>query len=322
MRPLLRIAGLHVRVVGPDGPREVVRDVDLDVAEGEAVGLVGESGSGKSMTARAVLRLLPHGATAAGTIEFDGRDVLGMAPTDLRQHRGRDVAIIFQDPRAHTNPVHTIGHFLTEGIRLLEGVGRHEADERAVELLRSVRIDRPEQRMRQYPHEVSGGMLQRVMIAAALAQRPRLLLADEPTTALDVTVQAEVMAILAELRRETGLAMLFITHDLELAAATCDRTAVMYAGSVVEVQESHALHASPQHPYTKALLSSRPEIDGRLDRLRVIPGQAATAFEEPVGCSFAKRCDVVVDRCRSERPSLQRGESVAVACWNAGPGRG
>lgn len=318
MTPLLRISGLDVSVAGPDGPREVVRAVHLDVAEGEAVGLVGESGSGKSMTARAVLRLLPSGATARGVIEFDGDDVLAMDAAALQRHRGRDVAMIFQDPRAHTNPVHTIGHFLTEGVRLLEGLSRRDADERAVELLRSVRIDRPEQRMRQYPHEVSGGMLQRVMIAAALAQRPRLLLADEPTTALDVTVQAEVMAILAELRRETGLAMLFITHDLELAAASCDRTAVMYAGSVVEVQASNSLHSSPQHPYTSALLSSRPEIDGRLDRLRVIPGQAVSAFEEPVGCPFAKRCDVMVDRCQTERPSLERRDSMAVACWQAG----
>jgi oligopeptide/dipeptide ABC transporter ATP-binding protein len=192
---------------------------------------------------------------------------------------------------------------------------RHEAERRAVELLHAVHIDRPQERMRQHPHELSGGMLQRVMIAAALASRPSLLLADEPTTALDVTVQAEVMAILAELRRESGLAMLFITHDLELAAATCDRTAVMCAGSIVEVQNSVSLHHTPRHPYSRALLASRPDIDGRIERLQVIPGQSVAAFEAPPGCPFVERCDVVVERCNRDRPVLSSFGDGRVACW-------
>jgi oligopeptide/dipeptide ABC transporter ATP-binding protein len=227
------------------------------------------------------------------------------------------VAMIFQDPRAHTNPVHTVGHFLVEGLRRLEGLNRHEAERRGVELLRTVHIDRPEERMRQHPHELSGGMLQRVMIAAALASRPSLLLADEPTTALDVTVQAEVMAILAELRRETGLALLFITHDLELAAATCDRTAVMCAGSIVEVQSSVTLHHTPLHPYSRALLESRPDIDGRIERLHVIPGHSVAAFEAPAGCPFVERCDVAVDRCSRDIPALTSLGDGRVACWRS-----
>jgi oligopeptide/dipeptide ABC transporter ATP-binding protein len=240
----------------------------------------------------------------------------------LRSFRARSVAMIFQDPRSHSNPVHTVGHFLTEGMRTLDGIGRHEAERRAIELLASVHIDQPDRAMRQYPHELSGGMLQRVMIAAALASRPRLLLADEPTTALDVTVQAEVMAILNRLRSEAGLAMIFVTHDLELAAATCDRTAVMYAGSIVEAQHSSSLHVSPQHPYTRALLAARPDIDKRTDRLRVIPGQPISAFEAGDGCAFAPRCDRAVARCEQDQPVLIGSPHSQVACWAAGVGDG
>lgn len=321
MSSLLQIEGLHIFVDDERGSSEVVRDVTLDIAHGEALGLVGESGSGKSMTARAVLRLLPARATTTGSIRFEGRDVLAMGSDELRSFRAHDAAMIFQDPRAHTNPVHTIGHFLTEGLRLNDRLTSHAARRRAVELLDAVRIDRPTHRLSQYPHELSGGMLQRVMIAAALVARPKLLLADEPTTALDVTVQAEVMAILDELRRESGLAMLFITHDLELAAATCDRTAVMYAGTIAEVQSSVALHERPLHPYTRALLGSRAELGRPLDRLAVIPGQAVSAFEAGAGCAFAPRCASVIERCHAERPLLMPTGAGAVACWVAEPAR-
>ena len=315
MSRLLEIEGLDVSVAGRMGPLPVLRDVRFDVQAGEALGLVGESGSGKSMTARAIMRLLPKGATASGSIRFEGQDVLSMDERGLRAFRAHRVAMIFQDPRAHTNPVHTIGHFLVEGLRMVDGMSRRDAEARAIELLDAVHIDNPAHRMRQYPHELSGGMLQRVMIAAALASRPSLLLADEPTTALDVTVQAEVMAILSELKREMGLAMLFITHDLELAAATCDRTAVMCAGTIVEVQPSAALHQSPRHPYTRALLASRPDLDGRAERLNVIPGQSVSAFEAAAGCPFAPRCDVAIDRCRAEAPPLNGPSDARVACW-------
>jgi peptide/nickel transport system ATP-binding protein len=274
---LLEIKGLRVSVPDHGMLRVVVDRVDLSIAAGESVGLVGESGSGKTMTARAVLRLLPPGARIEGSVRFDGREVLRMSPPQLRAYRSGRVAMVFQDPRAHTNPLRTVGDFLTEGLRLNQGLPRRASEERAGELLRAVGIDNPKGRMANYPHELSGGLLQRVMIAAALSAEPRLLLADEPTTALDTISQSEVMAILAELRAELGLAMLFITHDLELAAATCDRTAVMQAGSIVEVQRSAALHDHALHPYTVRLVAARPSVDGTSRRLRVPPGGTVAA---------------------------------------------
>src|ERR1700677_1537786 len=232
MSALLTVENLTVQLPAGGSLRTVLADVSLSIAPGEALGLVGESGSGKSMTARAIDRLLPPGAQASGSIVFRNQNVLETTPAELRRYRA-DVAMIFQDPRAHTNPVRRIGDFMTEALRS-RGVPQAEALERAVETLEQVGVSRAHAVARQYPHELSGGMLQRVMIGAALLTSPKLLLADEPTTALDVTIQAEVMAILDELRRSLGLAMLFITHDLELAAAICDRTAVMYAGQIVE----------------------------------------------------------------------------------------
>jgi oligopeptide/dipeptide ABC transporter ATP-binding protein len=314
---LLEIERLQIRVPHEGGLREVVRRVDLTISDGESVGLVGESGSGKSMTARAVLRLLPPGSQVHGSVRFDGREVLRMTPSELRAYRAGQVAMIFQDPRAHTNPLRTVGDFLTEGLRLNQRLPKRASEERACELLRSVGVENPEARLPQYPHELSGGLLQRVMIAAALSAEPRLLLADEPTSALDVTTQAEVMAILADLRERLHLAMLFITHDLELAAATCDRTAVMYAGSIVEVQRSPDLHDHALHPYTSGLVAARPPVDATLRRLPVIPGRPAAAFEAPDGCAFAPRCRHALPRCTAERPALAPLGSGVVACLRA-----
>jgi peptide/nickel transport system ATP-binding protein len=277
---LLEIEGLRVGVPDDGAPRVVVGPVDLSIAAGESVGLVGESGAGKTMTARAVLRLLPPGARVEGSVRFDGREVLRMSPAELRAYRSGGVAMVFQDPRAHTNPLRTVGDFLTEGLRLNQGLPRRASEERACELLRAVGVEDPRGRLSNYPHELSGGLLQRVMIAAALSAEPRLLLADEPTTALDSVTQAEVMAILAELRQWFGLAMLFITHDLELAAATCDRTAVMRAGSIVEVQPSAELHGHARHPYTVGLVAARPSIDGASPGPRPRPGRSTAA--EPI----------------------------------------
>jgi peptide/nickel transport system ATP-binding protein len=254
---LLEIEGLRVSVPGNGTPRVVVDRVDLSIAAGESVGLVGESGAGKTMTARAVLRLLPPGARVEGSVRFDGRDVLAMSPAELRAYRAGEAAIVFQDPRAHTNPLRTVGDFLTEGLRLNQGLPERASRERASELLSAVGVEDPWARLSNYPHELSGGLLQRVMIAAALTAGPRLLLADEPTTALDTVTQAEVLAILTGLRQQLGLAMLFITHDLELAAATCDRTAVLHAGAIVEVQRSADLHDHPLHPSTARLVGAR-----------------------------------------------------------------
>jgi oligopeptide/dipeptide ABC transporter ATP-binding protein len=302
--PLLEVDSLTVRLPVEGVMQAVLHEVSFEIRPGEAIGLVGESGSGKSMTARAIDRLLPSGAAVTGRIRFGGRDVMSLSGADLKHFR-REVAMIFQDPRAHTNPVRRIGDFMTEALRTNAGVPTNEAAAQAVALLKSVGIEDGERRLRQYPHELSGGLLQRVMIAAALLTQPRLLLADEPTTALDVTTQAEVLAILDNLRSELRLAMLFITHNLELAAAICDRTVVMYAGQIVEVRSSGLLHSDPLHPYTAALAAARPSIDATAHRLLAIPGRPLSAFEAPAGeCAFAPRCPHVMDVCRKARPAL------------------
>ena len=267
---LLSIRDLTVDLPTGDGHRRLLAGVDLDIAAGEAVALVGESGSGKSLTTRAIMRLLPDGFRTTGTIAFRGADVLRMDRAQLRRFRGREVGMIFQDPRAHINPVHRVGDFLTEALRTTRNVGRAEAEERAVALLGEVGVRNAGDRLHQYPHQLSGGLLQRVLIASVLLAEPELLLADEPTTALDVTAQSDVMAILEEQRRLRGLGLLFITHDLELAAACCDRLAVMYHGEIVE--QGADVYADPRHPYTRDLLAARPSIDVRRDRLPVVGG--------------------------------------------------
>ncbi|MFE6966657.1 MULTISPECIES: ABC transporter ATP-binding protein [unclassified Agromyces] len=272
--PLLRLDDVRATLRLRGGEQTLLDGVSLTIGEGESLGLVGESGSGKSLTTRAITRMLDPAFRVTGEIAFDGASVLSMNPAALRRYRSRDVGMIFQDPRAHVNPVHRVGDFLTESLVRDRGVDRRDAERRAVVLLDEVGVRNPEQRLRQYPHELSGGLLQRVMIASVLLAEPRLILADEPTTALDVTAQSDVMAILEEQRRARGLALLFITHDLELAAACCDRLAVMYAGQIVE-QGEHVYEA-PTHPYTIELLGARPSIDERVDRLPVLRYDRAT----------------------------------------------
>ena len=314
---LLAIDSLHVSL-GPRG-REVpvLVDMALTVAPGEAVGLVGESGSGKSMTLRSVARLLPRGARTSGTVTMDGVDVLGLSGAALRAFRARDIAMVFQDPRAHINPVRTIGDFLTESMTRVAGLTRRAAVHRAVDLMTEVGIDAPEARLRQFPHQLSGGLLQRVMIASALGQEPRLLLADEPTTALDVTTQSDVMAILDDLRRQRGMSMIFVTHDLDLAAAVCDRTAVMYAGRVLEVRPSGALHDDPWHPYAASLSRARPDPARRVPRLPTVPGRPVAAGEAPGGCCFADRCPHAAPECRAAPVTLRALDSGHVRCVRA-----
>ena len=309
---MLDVSNLTVRL--PAGT--VLRDVSLTIAPGEAVGLVGESGSGKSMTAKAIARLLPARAVTAGEIFFNNQDVVACSSGDLRRYRA-DVAMIFQDPRAHINPVRRIGDFMTEALRA-QGAATAEANRRAADVLDEVGISAPDRRLRQYPHELSGGMLQRVMIAAALLTKPKLLLADEPTTALDVTTQEEVMAILDEARRSAGMGLLFITHDLELAAAICDRTAVMYAGQVVETRASELLHGDPLHPYTAGLSAARPDINRTRPRLPAIPGRPLSAFEAPEhGCAFAARCAFAADLCSESAPVLVELDGGLTRCARA-----
>jgi len=314
--PLLEVRDLTVRLKMDAGMREVITGTTLSIAEGEALGLVGESGSGKSMTAKAIARLLPNGAESDGAISFDGTDVLALTGDELRKHRA-EVAVVFQDPRAHINPVRRISDFMTESLRILDDVPKAEATKRAAVALEEVGIDDPAKRLKQFPHELSGGMLQRVMIATALLSEPRLLLADECTTALDVTTQAEVMAILDELRRDRGLSMLFITHDLELAGAVCDRTCVMYAGQVVETRAADKLHGDPLHPYSAALVQARPDITSTADRLLAIPGRPVSAFEAPTGCRFAPRCPHVVGACRTTDQVIVELDGGRVRCERA-----
>jgi oligopeptide/dipeptide ABC transporter ATP-binding protein len=318
---MLEVEGLAARLPVEGALRTVLHDVSLSIGPGEAVGLVGESGSGKSMTARAVARLLPPGAQTSGAIRFDGRDVTTLRGGALRDYRG-EVAMVFQDPRAHVNPVRTIGDFMGEALRTLRKAGKGTARRQAIAALGDVGIPDGERRLDQYPHELSGGLLQRVMIATMLLTEPRLMLADEPTTALDVTTQAEVMAILDELRHERGLALLFITHDLELAGAVCDRTAVMYAGSIVESRESAKLHDDPLHPYTASLATARPTIDAAVHRLTAIPGRPVSAFEAPDGCPFAPRCAHARDACRATRPPVEELDGGLVRCLRAAELRG
>ena len=311
--PLLRLDHLQLDLEVRGGARRILQDVSQTVASGGALGLVGESGSGKSMTVKTIMRLLPLGARVEGDVVFDGEQVYELTRSGLRQFRSSDVAMIYQDPRVSINPLRTIGEFLVEGMTLANRVPQAQASEAAIAQLLDVGIDDAARRMRQYPHQLSGGLLQRVMIAAALLARPRLLLADEPTTALDVTTQEEVMAILDEQRRERGLAMIFVSHDLDLAAAVTDRISVMYAGTIVENAPSRDLHGAALHPYTVALLCARPSTT-KVERLCVIPGRPVAAYEVGPGCVFAGRCHYVEDRCRTTRPVLRPVADHAVAC--------
>ncbi|GAA1246638.1 ABC transporter ATP-binding protein [Kitasatospora nipponensis] len=274
----------------PGTARPILDAVSLRVAAGEAVALVGESGSGKSVTARAALGLLPAGASTGGQVLVAGRGLVGADAATLREVRTGKASMIFQDPRAGINPVRRVGDFLTEALRLAGGRSRAAAEARALELLGAVGLPDPPRHLRQYPHQMSGGMLQRVMIAGALTADPELLLCDEPTTALDVTTQAEIMAILRTLQRERGLGLLLITHDLDLAAACCDRVYVMYAGRIVESAGAADLLAAPRHPYTAGLLGSSPPLHGEPTRLTPIPGVPMGLLESAPGCAFAARC--------------------------------
>jgi len=290
----------------------------LYVRRGETVGLVGESGSGKSVTSRAALAMLPAGAEVTGRVLVDGTDVLSAGRRQLRDLRSHKVSMVFQDPRAGVNPVRKIRQFLTEGL-VASGTSREKALQLCSNLLESVGIRDTARVLEQYPHQLSGGMLQRIMIAAALASEPRLLLADEPTTALDVTTQAEVVSILEKRRAQANAAMLFVSHDLDLAGAICERIYVMYAGRIVEQQTAGGLFSSPRHPYTRALLTSVPHLDDT-QSLEAIPGRPLSLGESTPGCSFAPRCRLAEQQCVADQPPLRQVGGAIVACVRAGEG--
>ena len=314
--PLLEVDHLAIDVPVRGQLRRLVSAMSISVAAGEALGVIGESGSGKSISAKAIVRDLPPGAVVTGSVRFGGEDVLAMSRARLRDYRRHEVAMVFQDPRAHINPVRSVGDFLTEGLRA-DGVSGSAARTRAVALLKDVHVANAETVMRRHPHELSGGMLQRVMIASAISTSPRLLIADEPTTALDVTTQAEVMAILDEMRAELGMALLFITHDLDLASAICDRVCVAYSGRTVETQAAADMGVHPRHPYTSALLRARPVLTGGEQRLKALRGSSISAWQAPAGCSFAPRCDFAEELCTQHEQELEPVGTALVACRRA-----
>jgi peptide/nickel transport system ATP-binding protein len=304
--PLIEIEGLRVVFHGDDGrTTHAVDCVDLAVANGATLGLVGESGCGKSVTSLAIMGLLSkQSAEVTGSIRFDGFDLLEVPDETLRDLRGNRLAMIFQEPMTSLNPSFTIGDQIIETILRHRGGTRRRARERAIELLRRVHIPSPEKRIDEYPHKLSGGMRQRVMIAMALACDPRLLIADEPTTALDVTLQAQILDLMRELKAASGAAIILITHDLGVVAEVCDEVAVMYAGEIVERAPVDELFANPQHPYTVGLLGSIPRLDRRASHLATIEGMVPNMANPPAGCRFAARCPFVSDICLSAPPPL------------------
>ena len=304
--PLIEIKDLRIRFHGDDGRiTHAVDSVDLSVASGATLGLVGESGCGKSVTSLAIMGLLPkQSAEISGAIRFDGFDLLTTPDQTLRDLRGNRLAMIFQEPMTSLNPSFTIGDQIIEAILRHRGGSRRSARERAIELLRRVHIPSPERRIDDYPHKLSGGMRQRVMIAMALACDPRLLIADEPTTALDVTLQAQILELMRELKAASGAAIILITHDLGVVAEVCDEVAVMYAGEIVERAPVDELFSVPQHPYTVGLIGSIPRLDHRAEQLATIEGMVPNMAQPPAGCRFAARCPFVLDACTGAPPPL------------------
>jgi oligopeptide/dipeptide ABC transporter ATP-binding protein len=294
-----------------------VHEVSLALEAGQTLGIVGESGSGKTTLALSILRLLPPAARiVSGGLRFDGEDLLKKSPNEMRQIRGKKIAMILQDPMASLNPLFTIGDQVSEPIRVHEGAPRRSAWERARNLLASVRIAAPERRVREYPHEMSGGMRQRIVGAIAISCEPRLLIADEPTTSLDVTIQAQYLNLLRDLQKEHGLALIFITHNLGIVARMCDTVAVMYAGRLVESGPVRQIFDQPAHPYTRALLESIPRLTDTEARLTAIDGQPPDPAALPGGCAFHPRCLKALDRCRAEAPpTYVIGRQHTAACW-------
>jgi oligopeptide transport system ATP-binding protein len=316
--PLLEVEDLVIDVFGERGVGRAVDGISFAVRRGETLGLIGESGSGKSLTCLSVMRLNPRPGTriAAGAVRFEGRDLLPLSDEEMRAYRGRCIAMVLQDPMTALNPVFTVGEQIGEALALHRGLGGAARREIAIELLRRLRVPDPPYVLRSYPHQLSGGMRQRVVSAIALAGEPSLLVADEPTTALDVTVQAAYLRLLRRLQREAGLAVLFVTHDLGAIARVCDRVAVMYGGRIVETAEVATIFRAPQHPYTQALLRSLPSVESRAGRLDPIPGQPPSVFAAKQGCPFAPRCPEAMALCTSEMPpELQLGPGHTIRCW-------
>ena len=321
-QPLLEIRDLRTQFFTDDGLVRAVDGVSYALGKGETVGVVGESGCGKSVTALSILRLIPDppGKIVSGQILFDGTNLIELTAAEMRRVRGNDISMIFQEPMTSLNPVFTIGNQIAEAVRLHQGLSKKEALEKAVEMLTLVGIPVPERRVHEYPHQLSGGMRQRAMIAMALSCNPKVLIADEPTTALDVTIQAQILDLMRNLQHELGTAILLITHDLGVVADMARKVVVMYAGKVVEQAPVEQIFAEPNHPYTQGLLQSLPRVDkdatGVKHRLQEIPGIVPSLMNLPPGCKFASRCPKVMAICEEQEPPLEQvGPSHYSACW-------
>jgi peptide/nickel transport system ATP-binding protein len=319
MAPVLEIENLSTHIKLTSSVVQAVGNIDMRIDAGETLGVVGESGCGKSMTGLSIMGLLPPGGSiVGGSIKLEGRELVGLKQEQLRQVRGNEIAMIFQDPLSSLDPTKTIGYQVAEPVRLHRGASKEEALDRAVEVLNLVGLPRPKERLSDYPHQLSGGLRQRVMIAMALANEPKLLIADEPTTALDVTIQAQILALLRDLKERLGMAMLLITHDMGVIAGHADRVNVMYAGRVVETAEVRPLFLEMHHPYTQALLASIPQLDQDANKaLHAIPGLPPDLAHPPAGCRFAARCSRATDKCRAEEPSLSgKTYEHRYSCWH------
>jgi len=316
---LLEIKNLNVRFTGGGREIEVISDLSLSLGRRETLGIVGESGSGKSVTSLAIMGLLPPGTSKVkGQILLEGRDLLRLSKPEMESVRGNRIAMIFQEPMTSLNPIHPVGKQIAEGVLLHSRASRKEAMARALELLTLCGIPDPKQRMKEYPHQLSGGMRQRVMIAIALACNPELLIADEPTTALDVTIQAQILELLKNLKRNRDMSILLITHDLGIVYDFCDRVAVIYTGELVETAPAAVLFQAPLHPYTKGLIAALPRLDHPTDRLEAIEGMVPSAGDVPCGCHFHPRCKYAMERCRTEHPPLTtRPDGRQVRCFRA-----
>ena len=320
---LLQVRGLKTHFFTDEGVIPAVDGIDFHIHRGENLGVVGESGCGKSVTARSIMRLIPQppARIVGGKILWDGKNLLTLPPRQMKKIRGKDISMILQDPMSNLNPVFTVGEQIAEAIRLHLGYGNKDAMEKTIEMLKIVRIPSPERRVKDYPHHLSGGMRQRVMIAMALSCGPKLVIADEPTTALDVTIQAQILDLIAKLKEEMKMAVMLITHNLGVVAEAAQRVIVMYAGKIMEEAEVNLLFAHPMHPYTQGLLRSIPRLDKAGTGKRIlesIPGTVANMLHLPPGCGFAPRCDQVMTICREkEPPVVERIEGHKVKCWHA-----
>jgi oligopeptide transport system ATP-binding protein len=323
---LLEVRGLKTQFFTQDGVVHAVNGISYDLQEGECLGIVGESGCGKSVSVLSVMRLIPQppGKIVEGEIRFRGRNLMGLSEEEMRYIRGAEMAMVFQEPMTSLNPVLSIGFQIVEALKLHQGMGTQEARDRAAELLALVGIPQADERLDDYPHQFSGGMRQRVMIAMALSCNPALLIADEPTTALDVTIQAQIVDLVKRLRDKLGMAVIWITHDLGVIARLAERVIVMYAGYIVEEAAVKDLYGQPRHPYTIGLLGSLPRLDeSREDKLVSVQGQPPDLVFLPVGCPFAPRCDYATERCIQEMPPLEAvGVGHRVACWERGKTEG